>query len=539
MRRLSLIPAVVLALLLALTAGCGRRTTPVAEGVRTQTLRLGNANEPADLDPPAATAYTDMNIVNALFEGLTFIDEQSATAVPGVAETWQPSKDGLTWTFHLRPNAAWSNGDPLVADDFVQSFRRTVSPQMAFENASYLFALKNAEAINAGKIKDLTALGAAAPDAHTLVLTLERPTPYLPLLAGLTPWYPVNPRVLAKFGAMSRRGTRWTRPGNLVGNGAFVLSKWQPNAELVVAKNPHYWDAAHTSLARIIFFPIADPQSEELSFRAGQLHVTSSLPVSSIARWRATHPAELRVDPLLQTTFIEFNTTRPPFDDARVRRAFALAIDRAAISRTALGGSYAAAASATPPHTGGYTARVQVGYDPAAAQALLAAAGHAHGAGIPALTLQVRNDPLQPTVAEALQAMWQRTLGVRISITPLEQKTWLQNQQTKAYTLSTFSWIADFPDPLTFLGLFTSDNGNNWTGWRNAKYDALITTASRMSDTTQRFERYQAAEALLLQESPVTPVYYGAQTYLIQPTVHNWVPALLGTRRYQRIRLGP
>jgi oligopeptide transport system substrate-binding protein len=523
--------------LFLLVCGCGKHETPADAAVRSQTLLLGNGAEPADLDPPTATAFTDMNIITALFEGLTFIDERTAQPVPAAAERWEVSPDELTWTFHLRPNAAWSNGDPLTADDFVQSFRRVVAPAMALENASYLFALKNAEAINGGKLSDITQLGCAAPDPHTLVLTLERPTPHLLLLTALTPWYPINPRVLQKFGAMDKQGTAWTRPGNLIGNGAFTLAEWQPNARITVAKNPRYWNAAQTTLQRIEFFPIENPDVEERNFRAGQLHVTYSLPVTKLQAWRDREPAKLRVDPFLQTIFVAFNTKKPPFDDVRVRRAFALAIDREALAKSALVGSRAPAFSATPPDTNGYTARAHATLNIAEAQQLLAAAGHGGGAGLPTLTLQVRNDELQPTVAEALQAMWQRHLGVHVEIAPMEQKTWLQNQRTLNYTLSTYSWIADFPDPLTFLGNFTSSNGNNWTGWNDPVYDALIARAATMSDAAERRDFFQQAEALLLEAAPVTPLYHGAQTYLIAPAVQNWYPASLGSRRYQLLRL--
>jgi oligopeptide transport system substrate-binding protein len=527
---------VFLVLLLCCT-GCGRRETAVSQGIRTQTLLLGNGAEPADLDPPGATAATDMNILMALFEGLTTIDEQTTRAAPAAAQSWDVSPDGLTWTFHLRENAAWSNGDPLVADDFVQSFRRVLSPRLAMENAWYLFPLKNAEAINSGKISDPAALGCTAPDPRTLVLTLEHPTPHLALLTALTPWFPINPRVLAKFGAMEKRGTAWTRVGNLVGNGPFTLAEWSPNARIAVTKNPRYWNASATKLQRIEFFPIENPDVEERVFRTGQLHITYALPAAKIAGWRERHPDQLRIDPFLQTVFVAFNTKRTPFDDSRVRQAFALAIEREAIARGALSGSRTAAHAATPPGTNGFTARSQAKIDFDRARALLASAGHAGGAGLPALELQVRNDELQPKAAEALQAMWQRELGVRVTIAQAEQKTWLQNQQTLNYTLSTYSWIGDYPDPLTFLGLFVSNNGNNWTGWSDRQYDALIDEASTTADVARREELFQRAEAQLLEAAPVTPLYHGAQTYLIHPAVKNWVPALLGVHHYQNIEL--
>lgn len=539
MRRFRLIAALLVSFsAILLLSACGKRAQSVEAATQARTLLLGNGQEPADLDPPTATALTEMNIIMALFEGLTFIDEKTTEAVPAAAEKWEISPDGLSWTFHLRKDAAWSNGDPLVADDFVQSFRRVVNPAVAVQNAWYLFPLKNAEAINTGMIKDLNALGCAAPDAHTLVLTLEKPTPHLPLLTALTPWYPINPRVLNKFGAMERQGTAWTRAGNLVGNGAFVLAKWDPNSRVAVTRNPRYWDNANTGLERIEFLPIEHPETEERNFRSGQLHVTFTLPVTKVPGWRERDPARLRVDPLLQTTFVSFNTSRPPFNDSRVRRAFALAIDREALAKAALGGSRPAAHAATPPGTGGFEARARAELNAEQARALLAEAGHANGAGLPALVLQVRNDEVQPTVAVALQSMWQNTLGVHVGVTAMEQKTWLQNQSTLNYSLSTFSWVGDFPDPLTFLGLFTSTSGNNWTGWSDAGYDKLIAQAEGMPASEERKNFFQKAEAMLQEAVPLTPLYHGAQTYLIHPAVKNWEPALLGSRRYQKVRLG-
>lgn len=539
MRRPSLLVLSTLALALVITlAGCGKRTPATDAATAAGTLLVGNAAEPVDLDPPVTTAYTDMNVINALFEGLTFIEEESTKPIPAAAERWETSEDGLTWTFHLRRNGKWSNGDPVVAEDFVQSFRRVVSPGMGFENASYLFALKHAEAINSGRNNDPASLGARAEGPHTLVLALEQPTPHLAQLTALTPWYPINPRVLQEHDALTKRGGGWSKPGKLVGNGAFRLVEWNANAKIAVVKNPHYWNAAETGLERIEFFPIEKPDVEERSFRSGQLHVTFTLPLTKAGAWRRQNPTALRADPFLQTTFIEFNTTKPPFNDPRLRQAFALAIDRSTLSRTALAGNYAAAAAATPPGTGGYTARAKVGHDVARAKALLAEAGFAEGRGLPALTLQVRNDEIQPVAAEAIQAMWQQALGVRVEIAQLEQKTWLQNQRTLNYTLSTFSWVADFPDPLTFLGLFTSEHGNNWTGWKNPEYDRLIEQATTMTDAERRLDLFQQAEAMLLEAMPLTPVYHGAQTYLVAQTVKNWVPAPLGIRRYQKVRLG-
>jgi oligopeptide transport system substrate-binding protein len=521
------------------TSSCSKRETPAAEGVRTRTLLVGNAAEPGDLDPHLASILNDQIVVNTLFEGLTLLDERTTNPLPAAAESWSVSADGLIWTFRLRAGLQWSNGDALVADDFVQSWYRILNPEFAGDNAWYLFALKNAEAYNAKKITDRGAVGLKATDPHTLVLTLERPTPYLPALVSMPAWFPLNPRVLAKFGAMEKRGTPWTRPGNLVGNGAFMLAQWTPNARIVLEKNPRHREAAQNKLARVVFFPIENPDVEERDFRAGQLHVTFNLPVTKIASWRKQDAAKLRVDPTLQINFLRFNTTRPPLNDPRVRRALSLAIDRTTLAKSVLQGSREPATAFTPPGTGGYIARAAVNTNLEEARKLLAAAGFAGGQGLPVVDIQARNDEIMPRVAEALQAMWQRELGFRTTISQVEQKTWIQNQQTVNYGISTAAWTADFPDPVTFLGMFTENSAYNWTGWKHPEYEKLIETAAATSDAKQRYEILQQAEALLLNESPISPIYFGAQTYLIDPAVKGWEPAPLIFRRLQIVELRP
>jgi oligopeptide transport system substrate-binding protein len=522
---------------LLLLAGCKPRETAVETGAREQRLILGNAAEPAELDPQTTTAFTDGNILMALLEGLTAIDEVTLQTVPSSAANWETSTDGLTWTFHLRPNLRWSNGEPLVAEDFVASWRRLVTPAIAADNAYLIYPVKNAEAINGGKIKDVTQLGVVAPDEHTVVVTLERPTPYFPQLVANPATFAINPRVLTKFGGLDRRGSGWTRPENYVGSGPFVLKEWSPNQHIVVAKNPNYWDAANVALREIVFVPTDNPDVDERNFRAGQVHATFTLPLTKVAGWRERDPGKLRIDPLLQSVFLRFNTTRSPLGDVRVRRALSLAIDREALTRSVLQGTRPPARSLTPPNIAGYTARAQVATDFAAARQLLADAGHAGGAGLPAFELQCKSDEIQPRLAEAIQAIWQRELGVRVTIAPAEQKIWLQNQQTMNYTIVFGSWVADVADASNFLGMFTTNGGYNWTGWKDPEYDRLLNEAGITLKADQRLEVLQRAEARLLEEAPVAPVFFGAQTYLLDPSVKGWPPSALGFRRYQLVRL--
>jgi oligopeptide transport system substrate-binding protein len=529
--------AIIAAAVLVAACGCARRETPAASAARAQTLLLGNGAEPEDLDPQIVTIYTDQNILLALFEGLTAIDEKTSQPVPAAAQSWEPSADGLAWTFHLREGLRWSNGEALTADDFVQSWRRLLSPALASEYANLLYPIRNAEAFNQGLVSDPGALGLSAPDSRTLRVELAQPTPYFPVLVALPPSYPVNPRVMERFGATARRGTPWTRPGNLVGNGPFTLEEWVPNARIVVGKNPSYWNADTVTLRQIVFFPTESPDTEEKDFRAGQLHVTYSLPISKIDAYRRDAPERLRVDPFLRTFFLRFNVKRAPFDDPRVRRALSLAIDRDIIARRVLSGGYPPAHSFTPPDCGSYTARARVDLDAGEARRLLAESGHPAGRGIPPFEVQVRNDEVQPPVMEAVQEMWEKELGVHATLATLEQKTWVQNQQTLNYTVSTAAWAGDFLDPVTFLDLFVTGGGNNWTGWGDSAYDRMIAEAARASVPSERLEVFQGAEAYLLERGPVAPLYFGAHSYLIAPSVKGWAPAQLGYHRYAFVRL--
>jgi oligopeptide transport system substrate-binding protein len=525
--------------LTALVASCARRETVAQAGAREQILHVGNGAEPESLDPHAQAAYTDQRLEAALFEGLCALDEPSSGPVPGAAERWEVSADGLTWTFHLRANLQWSNGEPLTADDFVQSWRRNLAPAFASGYAYLLFAAKNAEAFNSGKLTDPAAVGFAAPDARTVVVTLEHPTPYLPALTAATPWYPINPRVVAKFGKLTERSNPWSRLGNLVGNGPFILKEWTTGSRIVTAKNPLYWDAANVHLNGIVFYPIENPDSEERNFRAGQLHLTNNLPLSKIPAYREQNPAKLRTDLFLQTLFIRFNVTKPPFDKPKLRRALALAIDRESISKNLLHGSRAPADHFVPPQTAGYDSRAHVATNLTEARRLLAEAGYPDGKGLPVLELQTRNDELSPSIVEAVQAMWQRDLGVRVSIALLEQKVAVQNQQTLNYTIGINGWVADFADPITFLDVFVGGGGNNWTGWANPEYDRLIAAARQTVDPSQRFELFQQAETLLLDQAPIIPLIFGARNFLIDPAVKGWEPAPVGIYQYKKVSLSP
>jgi len=527
--------ALCLALSVLAFTACTKRETPAEEGIRTKTLLLGNQNEPASFDPHLYDSSTEFNIIGALFEGLTAFDEKTATPVPGVAERWDISADGLIYTFHLRANARWSNGDRVTARDFAWSFERYLSPALASAYAYMLWPVRGAEAFNAGKTKSFSDVGVEVLDDATLRLTLARPTPFL--LSILATTMPLHRASVEQAGRADDRTSPWARPGKLVGNGAFTLAEWRPNARVVANKNPRYWGAATNALERVVFFPVERSETEDLNFRAGQLHLTFDVPPSKIPVYREESPERLRLDPLLAVFYVNFNVTKPPLDDPRVRRALALALDRAAIVKAVFNDSRRPARTLVPPDCGAYAGPTGQREDLAAARELLAAAGFPGGKGFPKLPLLVRNDAAMPKVAEVIQAMWQRELGVSIIIETSEQKTWVETQNTLRHTIAIRGWTGDFPDPTNFLDAFRTGHGSNSSGWSNPAYDRLLDQAANTLDPAARFAVLREAETLLLDEPGLAPLYFGARTYLIHPAVKNWDPAPMGIHRYQLIRL--
>lgn len=519
--------------------GCLKRDTPVQVGNREQVLHRGIGYEVTELDPHLVTGVAEGNVLRALFEGLVTEHPADLRPVPGVAERWDVSPDGLVYTFHLRANARWSNGEPVTARDFVESFRRILTPSLAADYANMLYILQGAEAFHKGTQSDFSQVGATAPDPRTLRLTLEHPAPYFLSLITNPPWYPVPLATIEKHGPAHQRGNPWTRAGNLVSNGPYLLKKWQPNQVIVAEKFPGYWDAATARLNAIHFYPLDSVDAEERAFRAGQLHLTEFAPVSKIDAYRRHSPHLLRLDPYLGTYFYRLNTRRPPLNDVRVRRALALAVDREAIVSKILRGGQRPAHALTPPGTAGYTAAASVASDAAAARQALKEAGFDGGRGFPPLDLLFNTSENHRIVAEALQEMWRRELGLEVRLTNQELKVTHAARRAGDFQILRSDWIGDYLDPLTFLDIFRSDSGNNYTGWTNREYDAALFAAARTADPAARLALLQKAEALLLAEVPLIPLYHYTHVFLLQPAVKGWHPNLLDHHPYKHVWLEP
>ncbi|WP_221030589.1 peptide ABC transporter substrate-binding protein [Actomonas aquatica] len=503
-----------------LASGCGRRESIAEAAIATQTLHVASTGEPSELDPAIINAPPDFKIVPMLFEGLLIADPTTLEARPGVAARWDVSADGLTYTFHLRPDARWSNGDPVTAADFLFSWQRVLSPALG---SQYTFLFDNvvgASDFAAGRSNDFTTVGFGAPDASTVTITLNQPTPYFPVIVANNPvWAPVHRATVESVGSATARGTGWTKPGTMVTNGPFHLTEWRPNDVIRLEKSPNYWDASHVRLNAVVYHAYDNLESAERAFRAGQLHRTERVPPSRLPVYREQGEASLlREVPSLIARFVNLNTRHPPLDDPRVRRALALALDREAITARVYFDDATPAHRVVPTSLTGYPTTADFSDDLAAARAELAAAGYPNGDGFPVLELSTESGGTR-MLAEILQAQWKDGLGIQVEILVSESRVHWSRLQHGEYTVAAGGWVADYADATAFLDLWRTDSGWNFTGWSDPAYDAALDHAATLRDPADRAAALREAEHLLMQAMPIVPLANQNVSYLRHPAV--------------------
>jgi len=530
---------IVLSLGLLLSCGCGHRQTLVQIANRAGQYRVANGDEPSDLDPQIAIGQVEHDIMLSLYEGLVYGDAKDVSPRPGVAESWDISPDGLVYTFHLRHNARWSNGEPVTARDFYQSYHRMLMPSLGAQYSYMLYPVTNAEAFNTNKITDFSQVGFKVLDDHTLQLTLHSPAPYLLSMMVHDSWFPVPVATIQKFGAIDDRSNPWTRPEHFVGNGPFVLKEWRMNSHILVVKSPTYWDAEHVKLNSVYFDPEESYDTQERMFRSGQVHTIRQAPQSKVAFYRKYKPQLINIYPELTTYFYRFNVTRPPLNDKRVRLALAMAVDRRAITETVSRAGEIPAFCLTPPNTAGYTAAARLREDVPQARRLLAEAGYPEGKNFPNVTLLYNTMQSHKAIAEAVQEMWDKNLNIHVALHNEEWKVYLDAMRNTNYDICRAGWSADYIDVGTFLDVFISGGGNNDTGWSNPEYDRLCALAASTGEQAARYAAFQKAEAILMDEMPLIPIYIYSNPRLIQPCVKGWYPNLLDCPNYRSIYLAP
>jgi len=525
--------------LLSLSA-CGRGESNVESGNRDGILHVGNGTEPQTLDPHIATGIPEHHIISALFEGLVSKDPASLEVRPGVARSWDISDDGKIYTFKLREEAKWSNGDQITAHDFVWSWWRALQPKLGNQYVFMFFQIKNAEAFFKGEVSSFEKVGVKALGDFTLQVELSNPTPYFLQLLDHYSTYPIHQPTIEEWGKPDESYTRWTRPENLIGNGPFNIDKWRLNKLLTVTKSDTYWGKEDVKLNGIHYHPVESPVVEERLFRAGQLHFTNDTAIDRMSYYLENNPQSLRIAPYAGTYFYRFNTKKQQLADPRVRNALSLSIDRDALIKAALNNIVTPAYAMTPPGVLGYQPPKIFKYDPEKARSLLAQAGFPNGEGFPTFELQFNTSESHRKIAIIIQEMWKKELGINVELQNKDWKVYLDSEATGDYDISRAGWIGDYVDPNTFLDLWSSDSLLNRTGWGNAEFDQLVLRdAPKAKTREERFAIFKKAETILISEMPIIPLYtYSNDTY-IHPSVDGMPTNIINYLNFRDISLNP
>ena len=493
-----------------------------------QVFVWNNETEPETLDPKMMTGSTEHNLALGLFEGLTTHHPATLEAVPGVAEWWEISDDGLVYTFHIRKDAKWSNGDPLTAEDVRWSWMRVLDQAQPSQYSYMLYPIKGAERFNKwhpakdgkpayddGPPPKPADVGAEVLDPLTLRVTLAAGCPYFLDLTSFETLMPVH------RASVEAHPKDWTQPENIVTNGPFRLDVWKPRDRIEMVPNPHWWNRRIVRLQRMVIRAI-DEQSTSLNeYLSGGLDWIRSVPARRVEEAQAN--PDYYVSPYLTTYFFRFNVTKKPFDDVRVRKAFDQSVDKRSICENFLKAGQIPATGLVPPGLHGYPEIQGLPYDPKRARELLAEAGYADGKGFPEVELLYNTSESHKGVCEQMVEMWKTNLGVKVQLANREWKVYLDDVDHKRYQIARAGWIADYADPNTFLDLWVKDGGNNNTGWSDERYDALIRGAAAEQDPAKRLAMLFEAEKIAAVEGmPVLPLYHYVNQGMLRPRVKGW-----------------
>jgi oligopeptide transport system substrate-binding protein len=491
-----------------------------------QELVRNNGSEPSSLDPHKVESDVEFNIISDLFDGLVSVSP-AGEIQPRLAAKWD-NKDNTVWTFHLRPGVTWSDGTAITAQDIVWSWQRLVSPATASPYASYPgnMHIVNAQDIAQGK-KTPDTLGVKALDDATLEVTLSQPNAaFLPMLAHPS-LVPIDKVLVSRF------GEKWTKPEHMVTSGAYKLSRWVVNERIVAERNPRYWDNAATVINKVTYLPISSEAADVNRYKAGEIDIVFTLPINQFTQLKKTMGEQLNVSPQLATYYYEFNTTRPPFNDPRVRLALNMALDKDIIAEKVLGQGQRPAWLISQPDIGGVKL-----HNPdyaswprdkriAEAKKLLSEAGYNDSHPL-VFNLLYNTSESHQRVAIAASSMWKKNLGVEAKLQNQEWKTMLDTMHTHNFDAVRYAWIADYDDAATFLNNFRTGDSENTSQYSNPAYDEALRNAAKAPDVATRGKFYQQAEDLLGKDVPAVPVYHYVRTHLVKPWVGGFTPDKLG-----------
>lgn len=471
------------------------------------------------LDPNMISESAGTAIASQMFEPLLNTAPGNAPPVPGAATHFDLSEDGRTYTFHLREGLVWSDGTPLTAEDFRWSWLRGLTPATGSKNAQQLWYIQGAADFNAGRTTDPETVGIRVVDPLTLAVTLENPTPFFPDLITYIAYAPVPRHAVEKF------DKQWVRPENIVVNGPYKPTLWNPRDRMVMEKNPRYWDAANVAIPRTEVLFTEDESMNVRLYESGKAHWIKPLPSDKVRDWITEGRSDLRIDMQMCTYYYVIRTDRPPFDDPLLRRAVNMAIDKERMTKHILAGFQVAAPNLVPDMFRdmlGYVSPKGDGFDPQKAKELLAQAGYPGGVGLPKLEIVYNTFESHRLIAEFVQRNLKENLGIEVAVNNMEWKSLLKLVSTGDFQIARTSWCADYPDPTTFLGVFHSEGENNYSGYKNPEYDKLLDRIGKETDRRKRNVLLCAAEMTLNRDAPITPFYFYTRSSMIRPFVRGF-----------------
>ncbi len=488
-----------------------------------------NQGEVSSLDPAVSTAIPEGRIITAVFEGLVTLHPETLEPVPGAAESWEVSKDGLTYTFHIRPGLRWSDGTKLTARDFVYSWTRFLAPETAAPYAYLLWNVRGGKECSQGRLSSPEELGLSATDDLTLEVRLESPCPYFLNLLTFYSLSPVNGACLARHGP-----GRWLKPENIVSNGPFRIRERRLKDRIRLERNPFYREREKVSLLTIDALAVDSPVTAFNLYLTGDVDWINTVP--SIAIPFVMDRPDFSISLNLGTNFLRLNVTAGPLDNADVRRAIHLGIDKREIVDHVLKGGQVPATSFVPPGIPGYTPPNREFYNPKRAREHLARAGFPDGRGFPELSLLYSMGEVNRDLAEVIALQLKRNLNIRIHPAGQERKVYFLSQRTLDYDLCLCSWLGDYLDPSTFLDVFASTSGNNRTGWGRGDYDGALLAASAELDPQKRGLLLRRAEEILLDDLPIAPLYFRTTTNMINRKWEGYYDNLLDVHPLKHLR---
>ncbi|MDR0351618.1 MAG: peptide ABC transporter substrate-binding protein [Puniceicoccales bacterium] len=516
-----LMMSVLCSVIVLLGGGCGRQKD-------NDILKVGNSIDPSSLDPQVASGVSEIRLLSAIFEGLVVPHPETLEPMPGLAESWTISEDFRKYEFTLRKNATWSNGDRVIAEDFVFSLKRGLTKNLASPWIDMYLFVKNADKYHDGTLTDFNEVGIKAISKTKLEIELENSAPFFMSILSHSSWFPVHSKTILKYGAIGDRTSRWSKIENIVTNGPFIAKSWTLSDRFVVVKNENYWDEANVKLKEIHFIP-ADADTEERMFRAKEIDITETITISQIERHKGSNC--LKINNGLGCVFLWMNCGNFPLNDKNVRKALSLSINRNAICRMSNRGE-SPAYSLVPNGTMGYESSDLFKEDAKEAKRLCDNSSFKNR-NEKVLTFLYNTSELMRFIAESAQESFRKNLDLNINLINEEWKVFLASRRNGKFDIARGGWEGDYNDATTFLNLFLSDNPNNHGRWSNVKFDELMALASK--DMKNRSELLKEAEKIMIDEMPIIPLYFRATGHLVSDRVGGWYGNILDSHSWKNI----